>query len=73
MVGRSLGFFQRASVVADMLGTQGKEDAGAVVGKRAGIVGLQMIHFYQFYYLPSSTRDWRSLMKKYTDSPYPQN
>ena len=26
-----------------MLGTEGKEDAGAVVGERAGIVGLQMI------------------------------
>lgn len=40
LVGRSMGFFQRAAVVADMLGTEGKEDAGAVVGERAGIVGL---------------------------------
>ena len=43
LIGRGLGFFLRASVVADMLGTEGKEDAGAVVGERAGIVGLQMI------------------------------
>ena len=43
LVGRSLGFFLRAAVVADMLGTEGKEDAGAVVGERAGVVGLQMI------------------------------
>ena len=43
LVGRSLVFFLRTAVVADMLGTEGKEDAGAVVGERAGIVGLQMI------------------------------
>ena len=43
LVRRSLVFFQRASVVADMLGSEGKEDVGAVVGERAGLVGLQLI------------------------------
>ena len=43
LVGRSMGFFLCAAVVADVLGTQGEENAGAIVGERAGIVGLQMI------------------------------